>query len=119
MIDLPEVLEHLRAVVAAKGADYVYPESACVYSLDGKPACIVGHVYARLGLLHLVHRNTVAWEMFQDLISAEARSALETALQVQDGRGYDRTSRGTWGEALAAAEQVGYGTDTATGATAS
>ena len=111
MIDLPEVLEHLRAVVADKGADYVYTE-ACVYSLDGEPACIVGHVYAHLELLHLVHRNAVAWTMFPDLISAEARSALEAAQCVQD-------ARGTWGEALAAAEQVGYGTDTATGATAS
>ena len=106
MIDLPEVLEHLRAVVAEKGADYVYPEAACVYSLGGKPSCIVGHVYARLGLLHLVHRNTVAQKMFPDRISAKARSALEAAQRVQDGGSYDKTLRGTWGDALAAAEQV-------------
>ena len=111
MIDLPEVLEHLRAVVAAKGADHVYT-GACVYSLGGEPACIVGHVYARLELLHLVRRNILARTMFPDLISAEARTALEAAQRVQD-------ARGAWGEALAAAEQVGYGMDTATGATAS
>ena len=99
MIDLPEVLEHLRAVVADKGDDYVYPESSCAYSLDGEPACIVGHVYARLGLLPLARRNAIAWRMFPDLISEKARSALEAAQRVQD-------ARGTWGEALAAAERV-------------
>ena len=111
MIDLPEVLEHLRAVVADEDADYVYT-GACVYSLDGEPACIVGHVYARLELLPLARRNGIAWGMFPDLIGAEARIALEAAQRVQD-------ARGAWGEALAAAEQVGYGMDTATGATAS
>ena len=105
MIDLPGVLEHLRAVVADKGADHVYV-GACVYSRYGEPACIVGHVYARLGLLPLVRRNTSARRMFPDLISAEARSALEAAQRVQDGSGYDAASRGTWGEALAAAERV-------------
>ena len=98
MIDLPEVLEHLRAVVADEDAGYVYT-GACVYSLYGEPACLVGHVYARLGLLPLARRNAIAWRMFPDLISAEARSALEAAQRVQD-------ARGTWGEALAAAERV-------------
>ena len=106
MIDLPEVLEHLRAVVADKGADYVYPEASCVYSLGGDPACIVGHVYARLGLLHLVHRNVVARKMFPDLITTKARSALELAQNVQDGTAPASKGRGTWGDALAAAERV-------------
>ena len=106
MIDLPEVLEHLRAVVADKGADYVYPEYACFYAISGKPSCIVGHVYARLGLLPLVRRNEVAWRMFPGLIEAKARFALERAQNVQDGTDPKLQRRGTWGEALAAAERV-------------
>lgn len=56
MIGQPEVLEALRAVVAEKGLNYVYPEPVCVYAINGKPSCIVGHVYARLGLLSRVAR---------------------------------------------------------------
>lgn len=37
----------LKAALDAKGDDYVYEErlnGACVYSLEGRPSCIVGHV---------------------------------------------------------------------------
>ena len=101
MIDLPEVLEHLRAVVAAKGADYVYPESACFYAINGEPACIVGHVYARLGLLDKATQDSgaSAWALHESKITSNGRDFLGNAQRVQD-------ARGTWGEALAAAERV-------------
>ena len=104
LIGVPKVLEHLRAVVAEKGADYVY-WGPCVYAIDGAPACIVGHVYARLGLLD----EDTQWSgagvnlLHRDAIARSARSVLRAAQVVQDGD-VSRSERGTWGEALAAAE---------------
>ena len=105
MIDLPEVLEALRAVVAEKGADYVYPHVVGVYAIDGKPACIVGHVYARFGLLDetTCDSGSPAYKLHRYRISQAGRRALDNAQQEQDGRG---AGHGTWGEALAAAEAV-------------
>ena len=50
-----QVLDDLRAIVAERGADYVYPkvtvarEGQCVYfdPANGAPSCIVGHWFAR------------------------------------------------------------------------
>ena len=104
LIGVPEVLAHLRAVVAEKGADYVYLGS-CVYAIGGQPACIAGHVYVRLGLLDKQTQfsgATAAW-LHPDEIAWPARLILQAAQEVQDGVS-PRTERGTWGEALAAAE---------------
>ena len=105
MIDLPEVLEALRAVVAEKGADYVYPEETCQYAIDGAPACIVGHVYARFGLLDEQTQYSIgkASLLHRYEIARPARLVLQVAQVVQDGE-YPPFVRGTWGEALAAAE---------------
>ena len=104
MIGQPEVLEALRAVVAEKGPNYVYPEPACVYAISRKPSCIVGHVYARFGLLDQATRDSIApaLRLHNDKISCAGRVALDSAQKVQDGVALGR--RGTWGEALAAAE---------------
>ena len=104
LIDAPEVLEHLRAVVAEKGADYIYWGS-CVYAIDDQPACIAGHVYARLGLLddQTQFSGATAASLHADEIAWQARLILQAAQEVQDGVS-PRSERGTWGEALAAAE---------------
>ena len=108
MIDAIEVLKHLRAVVAEKGADYVYAEEACQYAIEGAPSCIVGHVYARLGLLD----EDTQWsgdradKLHSSEITAITRKVLRAAQQVQDGD-LPPFERGMWGEALAAAETVG------------
>lgn len=39
-----EVIESMKQAVAQEGADYVYPYLDCNYSMDNRPACIVGHV---------------------------------------------------------------------------
>lgn len=41
-----EINAALSKALEANGDDYVYPqaEGACVYSLEGEPSCIVGHV---------------------------------------------------------------------------
>ena len=105
LIGVQEVLEHLRAVVAEKGADYVYDEEACQYAIDGQPACIVGHVYARFGLLdeETQWSGDRAHKLHISEITAMARRVLRTAQQVQDGD-LPPFERGMCGEALAAAE---------------
>lgn len=41
-----EINAALKKALEAKGEDYVYPQADgnCVYSLEGEPSCIVGHV---------------------------------------------------------------------------
>lgn len=49
-----QVITELRAIVAAKGADYVDPNSknySCKYGTKNRPSCIVGHVFNAHGLL--------------------------------------------------------------------
>ena len=105
MIDAPEILKHLRAVVADKGLNYVYSEEGCLYAIDGQPACIVGHVYARLGLLDQAtcDSGTQAYNLHTSKITLFGRDVLRAAQQVQDGVPGER---GTWGEALVAAEGI-------------
>jgi len=107
--DVPEVLAALREVVADKGADYVYPEewenqdSGCVYVRDGQPACIVGHVLARLdsALLdsEVVRSNRSANVLPEVGFEHHAAWLLRAAQRVQD-------VGGTWGSAFAAAERA-------------
>jgi hypothetical protein len=109
LIDLPVVLEHLRAVVAEHGAGYVYPEATCDYLYDGAPSCIVGHVLARLDMLDqgvVEDNDSAAW---LGGFTESALAALTVAQEIQDGcyhRDTGRVVRATWGEALAAAEAV-------------
>jgi hypothetical protein len=111
LLDVPDVLADLRAVVAEKGADYVYDREVCVYADgDGCPSCIVGHVLARRGLLteEVAQTNPVAGEL--DGFTRRARQVLERAQELQDGR-YDALGevvleRHSWGEALAEAEAL-------------
>ena len=113
------ILAALEAVVAERGADYVYPDELrgdvgqCLYAVDGKPACIVGAALAHFGVpvnvlavfetsaatltyelgeLGHVHEDDDQW----------ATAALVRAQFVQDGDPPERAP-GTWGEALAAA----------------
>ena len=106
LIGVPEVLAHLRDVVAKKGADYVYRRETCRYAVSGAPSCIVGHVYARLGLLDKDTQESIvkAKGLHVGKIASLARQVLQTAQEVQDGRYPPFVPRGTWGEALAAAE---------------
>ena len=57
-VNLDEAIQLVRDAVALKGEDYVYepPKDdlyggpTCLYAFDGKPSCIVGHVFAALGV---------------------------------------------------------------------
>lgn len=107
----------LRLVVFEKGEGYVYPNSVnrvegCRNFEDGQPSCIVGHVFAKLGVTYDDAVNAsidgtkgVRWSTncleksgFEWSFSRNAIKVLSSAQSWQD-RG------ATWGEALAAAEK--------------
>lgn len=118
-ITYPQALAAMRAAVADRGEDYVYPESekdshgACQYlTTDGKGLCIVGETLLRLGvsseeiqqaldgtpytpgsygLMSWLYRNKVAFE-------DERTSVLFATSQARQDFGE------TWGIALREAE---------------
>lgn len=104
MIELDDALNALRETVAVRGGDFVY-EGQCVYQLNGKPACIVGHVLARLlpeewRETEIVKRNLSAYLLAEHgLASLDAANALDAAQSAQD-------QEIPWGEALEEAERV-------------
>jgi hypothetical protein len=117
LLDVDEVLEDLRAIVAEKGAGYRYRQDGddriCTYlNQDGSPSCIVGHVAARRGWLDLgtIQSNEAleADEYGSLPVTPAAHEVLRVAQEVQDARvrGDAEGPRRTWGEALAAAEAI-------------
>lgn len=104
-----QALDLLRAQVEKKGADYVYtiPEVEvegdsffgvdCRYFVDGQPSCIVGHVFADLGVSeqHVLEgsRPTQAAPDFVKMEDLKTEALLVVAQSYQDA--------GTpWGEAV-------------------
>lgn len=137
-IDKDKAIELLEKQVEKKGADYVYPYSNCVYFADeqmydqdynpvdveeGTPLCILGNVYADLGLTvddllvndggrhgeeHWVPGQggsigesecDVLPDPNKVTITGAAMDVLGAAQSAQD-------HRNTWGEALKAAKAV-------------
>jgi hypothetical protein len=111
------VLAALEAVVAERGAGWVYPDEwrddgVCRYVVDGCPACIVGAALAHLGVpvdVLAAHEGLGVWALLDDLGRAGAvtvvgpvAAMLYDVQSVQDGDPPERAP-GTWGEALAAA----------------
>lgn len=105
-----DALDLMRAAVTEKGADYVYPaDMMCTYfSEDAAPACIVGHVFARLGLtaedLQYNNEGTGVEDAVLGLqvhhpdfhVTDDAIAVMAAAQDAQD-------SRFTWGKALESA----------------
>lgn len=134
-VDVPEVLEHLRAVVAEVGPDYRYEcpverqldtlasvglVGRCVYAHDDCPSCIIGRVFARLGvpieeiaalddpdwplsISGLWHKGALPLPM-----TNHAVAVLTAAQRIQDTGASAREgdTRWTWGVALELAEEV-------------
>lgn len=103
-------LAALRETVAEAGEDFVYRNIMCVYVAPGggSPACVIGKAATRLG----ASINTLeGWDRLEDggianvaicleyPISHRLITAWTAAQDIQD-------KRGTWGEALRAAEAV-------------
>lgn len=120
MITIAKARKALKAVVAAKGADYNYGDEfrVCRYANDeGEPRCIVGHVLAKLDpeALAVLHEREASSGLSPSIdfagvlanrIAPEAMRYLAEAQLKQDERGDALGSRFTWGEALAAAEAL-------------
>lgn len=107
-LDAVTALRLLREVVAER-PDHVYqnPEgegAGCVYTHQGKPDCLVGHVLARAGFdIELIARLD-GHGLIDDAVaetglpvSGDAVTILDAAQDVQD-------TRRPWRDALAAAE---------------
>lgn len=120
------VVEGLKALVDAKGEDFVYQPvveddetgTKCVYVLDGAPSCIVGQFLANLGVP--VERLAVA-DTAQYGAGAPARTLLLNLRDEEyitfdniDGRitsalseaQYTQDSGRTWGEAFGEAKRI-------------
>lgn len=109
-----DVIGALRAVVAEKGADYVYVNRngevasdsvQCYYVHGDQPGCIAGAAFHKLGVplevlaeFELQDAGYVAKQVLQ-FVSYDTQGALTVAQQTQDGGG-------TWGQALRDAESV-------------
>lgn len=126
-----EVIKDLEAIVASVGKNYNYHQArsaksdgraSCVYKTDaGHPACIVGHVLARHGLLEGIgafddsigsgRPGTDDFTMectpriLCDHFTPKALRKLAVAQFVQDAPSawVDTTENATWGNALEAA----------------
>ena len=92
-----EITAALHAAVELKGADYKYespnPEGDCVYSDEGAPSCIVGHVVHRLDL-----------EAFQSVVEREERFGTFSADTLPEFTEFDTEERVL--KALATAQGV-------------
>lgn len=110
-------IDLLRQVVATKGADITVPSSGCVYFLNGQPSCLIGHAMALVGISK--DDLTVTDEGFTmefnesplgPIITPLAESgvlSLHTKAEAVWQAAQDAQDAGrTWGQALAAAEEV-------------
>lgn len=115
---LDQVLDAAREAVNEKGSEYIYPGagSACFYATyNEKPSCIVGHVIFKLdpeafATIATAEREGGESKAATDLEysdwlpdnfwTADAATAMQYAQVAQD-------EGATWGDALAAAEDLG------------
>lgn len=97
---LEENQAFVKAVIEAvreRGEDYVYEYNQCVYYLNGKPACLIGVAFDKVGhTLEEISSNLAsAVSVMHDLGYAEiVYVAASEAQDIQD-------DKGTWGQALA------------------
>jgi hypothetical protein len=109
-IDEKLALELLRKAVEAQGEDHVDPNAAdgraCQYvDNQGAPSCIVGHVMVLAGLSssELTEEGDV-WDLCQNLDHSERAYVTRDAIYVLSAAQELQDNRGSWGEALKAAE---------------
>lgn len=106
MITVEKAREALVKVIEANGFDYIYaaPEDMdgnCMYNVDGKPSCLVGHAI-----------HNIDPELFDDLSTEEANRILpagthesagkSTSIRSMDNINIDYTAR----QALQAAQSA-------------
>lgn len=87
-LDAVTALRLLTQVVTDIGPDHRYSEDRIRYTLNGRPACLIGHVLYRYGvplpdLTELDRRMTVP-ELPAGLLTLHAEQILDVAQQTQD-----------------------------------
>jgi hypothetical protein len=121
-IDTQDALDLLEAQVAKRGADYRYQDEFgddCQYFVDGRPGCIIGGIFADLGLTEdrLIRKvfvdgdPSVANESFVmnldlDLMGLDVSPYAVNVLQQAQ---WSQDSDDTWGQALEHARQYASG----------
>ena len=99
--------------VAAEHPDYVYerPADGCVYEVDGKPSCLVGHAMFRLGMpLDLIRRcdSAGAIEHVLDEVCGEFDESGDDERVYRTLLGWAQGAQDSgkpWGEAVSEAER--------------
>lgn len=99
-----EFTEAMKAAVAERGEDYVYPYEECEYvDINGRPLCLIG-----TAVFHLDPEAAADLDdMYADsallgLVSPQVARAARAAQLFQDGGTFgDHDKRKPWGEALA------------------
>ena len=118
-----DAVDLLRAQVAKKGHDYVYvrrndagvqltmgldivtgQNGVCMNWVRGpegtrEPDCLLGHVYADLGVLNVVFQSATVWALRRTLWAAGVRMT-PRALYLFDVAQVAQDAGRTWGEAL-------------------
>jgi hypothetical protein len=128
-----DALNGLRQAVSGRGASYIYPQGTCVYVTDVngdlEPSCMVGYALVSMGVpMRLIYESFCNRNSFPSLATFLAHShgydftpgaiKVFTAAQAVQDKGAcicecctcAAKKRGTWGEALAAAQR--YATET-------
>jgi hypothetical protein len=96
-LTIENVTPVIREIVAEFGEHYVYlpGNEGCVYQENGKPSCLVGHVFDRMGVPYNQRweEKDASWVISVNGGDEQLGFALRAAQYVQD----DERS---WGEAL-------------------
>lgn len=101
-LDYGQALVFLEKAVAEKGPDYVYERrssEACVYFDQGKPSCIVGHMFDYMGLRGIPEGKAASQALETLGIAADTRTRdlLNHVQELQD-------TGVPWGDALRQAQ---------------
>jgi hypothetical protein len=108
-------MELLREVVAEKGSDYVDETQStrgCVYTHEGKPSCLIGHVLHRFGYsVENLHGFDMRGEYIgsngiHEIIKDRLVPADDVALKTLRAAQEEQDDGMPWGDALAEAESV-------------
>ena len=110
-IDYETAKQWVEVEIAKAGGDYVYPHRrGCVYVMDGKPSCIVGHVLMNNGVTDaefFYYRNNSSFSSIEGSLHRKGvLFSIEAVDYLQHLQDYQDAGR-PWGEAhLLAMSQV-------------
>lgn len=102
----------IRAAVADKGADYMYPAEerisndaevdTCVYAHDGQPSCLIGHALYRIDpeyLTEIPKHDNLEYASADDVLSVFG-VVDEALLRAANAAQFEQDHNRSWGVAL-------------------